>query len=200
MLRMAPCPLTIIFETLSLHLRLKGTKGDFASVAQDPALSLADLCPVDLQRNLHQRSVKHRTELQRTKVPFVDRSLTTTEVGSVPSHRMIQCLLPKNGARPKRQKAGVNERPKEKYERTDSHSGQTNCIIVTTANCVTRLYPPKVELLEPWTAWKQKSPQVGVGIKLVWLRLRELLSGQLSLLSLLELLFMEIGLVVRASH
>ena len=33
---------------------------------------------------------------QRTKVPFVDKSLTTTgDFGSFPSHLMVQCLLPK---------------------------------------------------------------------------------------------------------
>ena len=56
-------------------------------------------------------------------------------------------------------------------ERTDSHSGQTNRIIVTTANRIGRLYPPEVELLEPRTAWKQESPQVAIGIHQVRLRL-----------------------------
>lgn len=71
---------------------------------------------------------------------------------------------------------------------------------MTTANGVGRLYPPEVELLEPRAAWKQKSPQVGLGINLVCLRLRVLLSGQLGLLSLLELFLMGILLVIRAGH
>lgn len=111
----------------------------------------------------------------------------------------MQCLLPKSGARPERQNTR-QRMPTEKYERTNSHPGQANRIVLTTANGITRLYPPEVELLEPRTAWKQKSPQVGVGISPFCLRLRVLLSGQLGLLSLLELFFVEIGLVVRASH
>ena len=71
---------------------------------------------------------------------------------------------------------------------------------MTTANRVSRLYPPEVELLEPWTAWKQESPQVTIRIDKVYLRLRVLLSGQLGLLSLFRLFFLEIGLVIRARH
>ena len=137
---------------------------------------------------------------QRTKVPFVDKSLTTTgDFGSFPSHLMVQCLLPKYGTRPRRQNTRQWRRT-EKCERTDSHSGQTDRVIMTTANGVGRLYPPEVELLEPRAAWKQKPPQVGLGIKLVCLRLRVLLSGQLGLLSLLELFLMGILLVIRAGH
>jgi len=112
---------------------------------------------------------------------------------------MVQCLLPRNGARLRRQ----NTRQwkwTEKCERTDSHSRQTNRVIVTTANGVSRLDPPEVELLEPRAAWKQKSPQVGLGIAFVCLRLRVLLSGQLGLLSLLELFLMRILLVIGGGH
>lgn len=87
-----------------------------------------------------------------------------------------------------------------KCERTDSHSGQADRIILTTANRVGWLYPPEVELLEPWAAWEQKSPQVGTGIDRVRLWLRVLLSGQLGLLGLLGLFFLEIGLVIWAGH
>ena len=108
---------------------------------------------------------------------------------------MMQCLLPMNGARSKHQ----NTRPwtPAKYERTDSHSGQTDRIILTTANRVGWLYPPEVELLEPRTAWEQKSPQVGIGIDRVRLWL---LGGQLGLLGLLGLFFLKIGLVIWAGH
>jgi len=85
-------------------------------------------------------------------------------------------------------------------ERTDSHSGQADRIVVTTADGVGRLYPPEVELLEPRTAWKQEPPQVGLGINSVCLRLGVLLSGQLGLLSLLELFLMGILLAIRAGH
>lgn len=71
---------------------------------------------------------------------------------------------------------------------------------MTTANRIGWVYPPEIELAESWTAWQQKSPQVGFGIGFVRLRLRVLLSGQLGLLSLLEFFFVEIGLVVRAGH
>lgn len=70
---------------------------------------------------------------------------------------------------------------------------------MTTAKRVVRLYPPEVEPLEPRTTWKQKSPQLGVGIMLLWGGLGILLSRQLSLLSLLEF-FLEIGLVTGAGH
>ena len=43
-------PLTVVFETVSLHLRLKRTKSDLAPIVQDPALPAADLNSVDLQR------------------------------------------------------------------------------------------------------------------------------------------------------
>lgn len=71
---------------------------------------------------------------------------------------------------------------------------------MATSDGVGRLYPPEVELLEPRTAWKQKSPQVGLGIKPVSLRLRVLLGGQLRLLSLLEFFFKGLLLVIRAGH
>ena len=71
---------------------------------------------------------------------------------------------------------------------------------MTTANRVGRLHPPEVELPKPRTAREQKSPQVGVGIMGFRLRLRILLSRQLGLLSLFELFFVEIGLLVRAGH
>lgn len=48
MLPTVPCPLTIVFETVSLRLRLKRAKSDFAPIAQDPALSVADPNSVDL--------------------------------------------------------------------------------------------------------------------------------------------------------
>jgi len=48
MLHMALCPLTVVFKSVSMHLRLKGAKSDFTSVAQDPALSVTDLNSVDL--------------------------------------------------------------------------------------------------------------------------------------------------------
>ena len=55
--RAAPCSLTIVFETVSVRLRLKGSKSDFASIAQDSALSVTDLIPIDLRqphiRNTH---------------------------------------------------------------------------------------------------------------------------------------------------
>ena len=48
MLYMALCPLTVVFKDVSMCLRLKGAKGDFTSIAQDAALSVADLNSVDL--------------------------------------------------------------------------------------------------------------------------------------------------------
>lgn len=87
-------PLTIVFKSVSLHLRLKRAESDFTPIAQDAALSMTDLNSVDLKPTSEARTVSSR--VQRTKVPFVERSLTTTEeVGSFPSHRMMQCLLPK---------------------------------------------------------------------------------------------------------
>lgn len=43
-----PCTLTIVLDSISLRLRLKRTKSNFASIAQDPALSVSDLDSVDL--------------------------------------------------------------------------------------------------------------------------------------------------------
>lgn len=71
---------------------------------------------------------------------------------------------------------------------------------MTTPYSVRRLHPPEVELPEPRTARKQKTPQVSIEIGLLRRRLRVLLSGQLSLLSLLELFFLGIGRVTRAGH
>ena len=71
---------------------------------------------------------------------------------------------------------------------------------MTAANRIARSYPPEVNLVEPWTAWKQKSPQVGLGIPWVRFRLRVLLGRQLGLLGLLELFFAEIRPVFRAGH
>ena len=48
MLHMTLCPLTVVFKSVSLHLRLKGAKSDFTSIAQDSALSVTDLNSVDL--------------------------------------------------------------------------------------------------------------------------------------------------------
>jgi hypothetical protein len=180
-------PLTVVFKTVSVRLRFKRAKSDFASIVQEAAPSVADLNSVDLHRSSSE-VCRGSFRAQRTKVPFVDRSVTTTgEVGELPSHRMVQCLLPENATRPKCQNGGCQRSPTEKFEHTDSHSGQTNRIVLTAANRVGRLYPPEVELLESWTAWKQKAPQVGVGVSQVRLRLRVLLSGQLGLLSLFEL-------------
>ena len=41
-------PLTVVFETVSLRLRLERTKGNLAPIFQDPTLPAADLNSVDL--------------------------------------------------------------------------------------------------------------------------------------------------------
>ena len=48
MLHMALWPLTVVFDTVSLYLGLKGAKGDFTSIAQDSALPVTNLDSVDL--------------------------------------------------------------------------------------------------------------------------------------------------------
>lgn len=45
------CPLTIVLKSVSVHLWLKRPKSNLASIAQDSALSVADLNSVDLQRS-----------------------------------------------------------------------------------------------------------------------------------------------------
>lgn len=47
---MVLCPLTIIFKSVTVRLRLKRAKSDLTSIAQDPALSATDPNSVDLQR------------------------------------------------------------------------------------------------------------------------------------------------------
>ena len=59
----ALCSLTIIFETVPVCLRLKRTESDFASIAQDSALTVADLNPIDLRQSTpHQKHARHRSE------------------------------------------------------------------------------------------------------------------------------------------
>jgi len=48
MLHVALWPLTVVFDTVSLYLRLKGAKSDFTSIAQDSALPVTNLDSVDL--------------------------------------------------------------------------------------------------------------------------------------------------------
>lgn len=73
---------------------------------------MTDLNAVNLGNVPYPESENRRgaSDVQRTKVPFVDKSWTTTEFEFPPSHRMMQCLLPKNTTRHKRQNARANDR------------------------------------------------------------------------------------------
>ena len=55
--------LTIVFKSVSVKLRLQGTKRDLASVAQDSALPVTDLNSVDLGRTktVHQNKANQRS-------------------------------------------------------------------------------------------------------------------------------------------
>lgn len=98
-----------------------------------------------------------------TKVPFEEVSSTTTGApASVPSHLIVQCLLPENNA--------SKHAPTHEYNETltDSHARQCDLVLRSPANRAIRFDPPEVDRLQGLAAGEEETPEmvVELGIRL----------------------------------